>query len=176
MIYTAYYNQNNEILIISSDNTITDSKVIDEDTYFYNGDQLVGANIHIKDLEPGLIDLSSVKDKRIEKFVNEEHPFLYGLIKTCEDHPNSDHLHICNIEDGKSKQIVCGAKNCQANKIAIVAQIGTIMPSGIAIRPSQLVKVDSEGMLCSLKELGKVQISDGIFLTDNDELIGKAFY
>lgn len=70
---------------------------------------------------------------------------------------------------------MCGAKNVETGKVAIVAQIGAVMPSGLAIKPSTLLKVDSCGMMCSLFELGLVDKSEGIFLSDNLDLQGQAF-
>lgn len=176
MVFSSYYNLENKCLIITSDNQVASTKEEGNDLYFYNEEgNVIGANLCLEYDKAGLVDLKAINDPRLEQFINDEPPFKYGLIKTIEDHPNSDHLHICQVNDGVDKQIVCGAKNVEAGKVAIVAQIGAVMPSGLAIKPSTLLKVDSCGMMCSLFELGLADKSEGIFLSDNLDLQGQAF-
>ncbi len=79
---------------------------------------------------------------------------VIGHILECEPHPDSDHLHILKVDLGKEvKQIVCGAPNARKGLKVIVAQIGAKLPGG-EIRPSTIRGVASEGMCCSLLELG----------------------
>lgn len=176
MLYSSYYNEENQILIIASSKQANKQVEENGDVYFYDEEgQMVGANLKMIGLRPGLVDLHSINDPRIGQFCNDQYPFKYGEILSVEKHPNSDHLHICQIDDGEIKQIVCGAKNVCANKIALVAQVGAVMPNGNSIIPSQLLKVDSTGMLCSLYELGLEDSSNGIFLSDNLSLKGQPF-
>lgn len=176
MVFSSYYNLENKCLIITSDNQVASTKEEGNDLYFYNEEgNVIGANLCLEYDKAGLVDLKTINDPRLAQFINDEPPFKYGLIKTIEDHPNSDHLHICQVNDGVDKQIVCGAKNVEAGKVAIVAQIGAVMPSGLAIKPSTLLKVDSCGMMCSLFELGLADKSEGLFLSDNLDLQGQAF-
>ncbi len=80
---------------------------------------------------------------------------VIGEVKECEMHPDSDHLHVCkvNIGDGKIEQIVCGAPNVRKGLKVIVALPGAKLPE-IEIKKSVIRGVESNGMLCSLLELG----------------------
>lgn len=57
---------------------------------------------------------------------------VIGKVLTCEDHPNSDHLHITTVDLGESEpvQIVCGAANVAAGQYVVVATLGTVLYSG----------------------------------------------
>jgi phenylalanyl-tRNA synthetase beta chain len=79
-----------------------------------------------------------------------------GLVKECVMHPDSDHLHVCQVEvkPGEVSQIVCGAPNVEAGKKVIVALPGAVLPGDFKIKPSKIRGVESNGMLCSLQELG----------------------
>ena len=80
---------------------------------------------------------------------------VIGEIKTCEKHPDSDHLHILNVDLGKygEQQIVCGAPNARAGLKVIVARVGAKLPGG-EIKAGVIRGVASNGMCCSLLELG----------------------
>lgn len=104
-----------------------------------------------------------------------------GLVKECEMHPNSDHLHVCQVEvsSGTIEQIVCGAPNVEKGKKVIVAQVGAVLPGDFKIKTSKIRGVESNGMLCSLEELGieEKYIDDefkkGIQLLPEDAPIGE---
>lgn len=104
-----------------------------------------------------------------------------GYVKECEIHPNSDHLHICQVEvrPNEMKQIICGAPNVAAGKKVIVANVGAVLPGDFKIKPSKIRGVESDGMLCSLQELGieekyvDEEFKNGIFLLDEDAPIGE---
>lgn len=77
-----------------------------------------------------------------------------GKVLTCVPHPDSDHMNVTTVEYGEGPvQIVCGAPNCRVGINVIVAKIGAELP-GITIKASTIRGVDSNGMLCSIKELG----------------------
>ena len=79
---------------------------------------------------------------------------VIGHILECEEHPDSDHLHVLKVDLGDGvKQIVCGAPNARKGLKVIVARIGAKLPGG-EIKPSTIRGVASEGMCCSLLELG----------------------
>ncbi|GBG96037.1 tRNA binding domain protein [Lactococcus termiticola] len=99
--------------------------------------------------------------------------FVVAEILEMEDHPDSDHLHICKVEVGMDQpvQIVCGAPNAKQGLKTIAALPGAMMPSGSLIFPGKLRGVDSYGMLCSARELalpnspevrGIIELSDSI--------------
>lgn len=104
-----------------------------------------------------------------------------GYVKECEIHPNSDHLHICQVEvrPNEIKQIICGAPNVAAGKKVIVANVGAVLPGDFKIKPSKIRGVESDGMLCSLQELGieekyvDEEFKNGIFLLDEDAPVGE---
>ncbi|MDT2600613.1 DUF4479 and tRNA-binding domain-containing protein [Enterococcus hulanensis] len=105
--------------------------------------------------------------------------FVVGYVKTCVDHPDSDHLHITEVEidDGKTLQIVCGAPNIEAGQKVVVAKPGAMMPDGQMIWPGSLRGVDSFGMICSAKELHLPNAPEkrGILVLDEDAKTGEKF-
>ncbi len=92
---------------------------------------------------------------------------VVGEVRACENHPNSDHLHIAKVFDGEREiQVVCGAANCRAGLITPFAKIGAVLPDGTAIKKSKLRGVESFGMLCSSRELGLSGEHEGILEMD----------
>lgn len=83
-------------------------------------------------------------------------PFNCVYVLEVVPHPDADKLHICTVDTGKETlQIVCGAPNVHKDMKAILAPIGSVIPSsGLTIKKSKLRGIDSCGMLCSGKELG----------------------
>ncbi len=81
---------------------------------------------------------------------------VVGRVLTCENHPDSDHLHVCTVDVGKGEplQIVCGAPNVAAGILVPVALEGAELPGGFVIKKSKLRGVESRGMLCSSDEIG----------------------
>ena len=81
---------------------------------------------------------------------------IIGKIIDCKDHPDSDHLHILQVDIGPKygiKQIVCGAPNARKNLKVIVAMVGAKLPE-VTIKKGVIRGVESDGMCCSLLELG----------------------
>lgn len=79
---------------------------------------------------------------------------VVGKLIECKDHPDSDHLHITKVDIGSEiLDIVCGAPNCREGLKVIVAKVGAELPGG-EIKASMIRGAESNGMLCSLKELG----------------------
>lgn len=80
---------------------------------------------------------------------------IIGKVLTCEMHPDSDHLHVCTVDIGSEVlQIVCGAPNVRAGLKVIVSLPGAELPGGIIIKKGVIRGVESNGMICSLGELG----------------------
>lgn len=103
---------------------------------------------------------------------------VIGKVLSCEDHPDSDHLHVCQVDLGeKVEQIVCGAPNVATGKKVIVARVGAKLPGG-EIKEGVIRGVQSNGMLCSLLELGvdahilSEDSKNGIELLDEDAPVG----
>lgn len=78
-----------------------------------------------------------------------------GKIISCVPHPDSDHLHVLQVDEGKNgiHQIVCGAPNARTGLTVIVAKEGAVLPL-VTIKKSTIRGVDSDGMCCALYELG----------------------
>ena len=94
---------------------------------------------------------------------------VIGKVLTCEDHPNSDHLHITTVDLGESEpvQIVCGAANVAAGQYVVVATLGTVLYSGeesFTIKKSKIRGVESFGMICAEDEIGIGTSHDGIIV------------
>ena len=89
---------------------------------------------------------------------------VVGKIIKCVDHPDSDHLHVCDVDIGsETLQIVCGAPNAREGIKVIVAKVGAKLPGG-EIKKGKIRGIESNGMMCSKAELGL----DNKFLTDAD--------
>ena len=89
---------------------------------------------------------------------------VIGEIIECVNHPDSDHLHVCKVNIGNEVlQIVCGAPNARVGIKVIVALVGAVLPE-ITIKKGVIRGVESNGMMCSMKELGL----DNKFLTQED--------
>ena len=100
-----------------------------------------------------------------EKLINVTNVTI-GQVKTCEMHPDSDHLHVCTVDVGNEiLDIVCGAPNVRAGLKVIVALPGAELPGGITIKKGVIRGVESNGMLCSMAELGL----ENKFLTEADK-------
>ncbi len=79
---------------------------------------------------------------------------VVGEVKTCEMHPDSDHLHVCTVDVGNEVlNIVCGAPNVRTGLKVIVALDGAQLPGG-TIKRGMIRGQESNGMLCSMAELG----------------------
>ena len=90
---------------------------------------------------------------------------VIGEIKECKMHPDSDHLHCCKVDIGdKVLDIVCGAPNAREGLKVIVALPGASLPGGV-IKKSVIRGEESNGMLCSIAELGL----ENKFLTEEDK-------
>ena len=92
-----------------------------------------------------------------------------GKVLTCEEHPNSDHLHVTTVDLGKGEpqQIVCGAPNVAAGQKVIVADLGCVLYDGdqsFTIKKSKLRGVESLGMICAEDEIGVGTSHDGIIV------------
>lgn len=117
----------------------------------------------------------------IEKVItNKIDNLVIGKIVSCVDHPDSDHLHLCQVDIGKEElqQIVCGASNVREGLKVIVALPGSVLPGDFAIKSSKIRGVESNGMICALYELGLEEKTDetyakGIEELNSDAPIGK---
>jgi phenylalanyl-tRNA synthetase beta chain len=105
---------------------------------------------------------------------------VVGLVVSKEKHPDADKLNVCKVDVGADEhlQIVCGAKNVDAGQKVPVAVIGANLPGDFKIKRAKLRGVESQGMICSAKELGlndkllPKEIQEGILVLPSDTEIG----
>lgn len=104
---------------------------------------------------------------------------VIGEVVECSMHPDSDHLHICQVNDGTSlRQIVCGASNVREGIKVIVALPGAILPGNFEIKTGKIRGIESNGMICAKFELGLEEKTEetynaGITELDSDAPVGK---
>ncbi|MGE8206363.1 phenylalanine--tRNA ligase subunit beta [Heyndrickxia sp. NPDC080065] len=105
---------------------------------------------------------------------------VVGHVLECEKHPNADKLNKCLVDLGAEApvQIICGAKNVAKGQKVAVAIPGAVLPGNFKIKKSKLRGEESNGMICSLQELGiegkliPKEYSEGIFVFPNDVEVG----
>ena len=102
---------------------------------------------------------------------------VIGEVLTCEEHPNSDHLHITTVNVGGAEplQIVCGAPNVAAGQKVVVAVHGTKLYDGdecFTIKRSKIRGVESNGMICAEDEIGIGTDHAGIIVLPADAVVG----
>lgn len=99
---------------------------------------------------------------------------VVGRIESLAPHPQADKLRVAQVEvgGGEKLQIVCGAANARAGMLAPVARVGATLPGGVAIGQAKLRGVDSAGMLCSARELGLAEKSEGLLELDPQAVAG----
>lgn len=127
-----------------------------------------------------ILNAELLKEGFEDSLVNNIEPtFVVAQIKEMIDHPDSDHLHICQVEinDGKTVQIVCGAPNASVGLKTVAALPGAMMPNGSLIFPGKLRGEDSFGMLCSARELALPNAPQvrGIIELSNQVIVGESF-
>lgn len=104
---------------------------------------------------------------------------VVGYVKECVKHPEADKLNICQVDVGDEvTQIICGAPNIAEGQKVIVARTGAILPGDFKIKKAKLRGEESNGMICSLQELGiegkhvAKAYAEGIYVLPNDALVG----
>ena len=138
----------------------------------------VKADMPIKEFCSGLT-ISGSKVERWETEGGEISKVVVGKILSVVPHENSDHLVVCKVDVGHASpdilQIVTGASNVHEGDFVPVAMDGSTLPGGVKIKKGKLRGVESNGMLCSLGELGLTThdfpyaIADGIFIMQQEE-------
>ena len=100
---------------------------------------------------------------------------VVGEVLDFEAHPNADRLRLCRVqteEGAEAHSIICGAKNFVSGDRVMVALPGAVLPGNFKIKKSKLRGIESEGMLCSSKELNIGQDHDGILLLERSHPLG----
>jgi phenylalanyl-tRNA synthetase beta chain len=129
-----------------------------------------------------LIDRMPLIGNEIEEVtkISDATNLVIGKVLEKTKHPESDHLNVCLVDmgDGEPKQIVCGAPNVDKDQKVIVAKIGAVLPGNKKIEQVTLRGVTSNGMICSLEELGieskyiPEEEKHGIHVLPDDAIIG----
>ena len=114
----------------------------------------VDIDVDLKTLAEDMTSVGNEYDSA-EKLINATN-LVVGEVLECEMHPDSDHLHVCKVDVGNGEilQIVCGAPNVRKGLKVIVALVGAELPGDFKIKAGKIRGVESNGMLCSIAELG----------------------
>lgn len=103
--------------------------------------------------------------------------FTVAYVQSAEKHPNADKLRVCMVDTGREVlQVVCGAPNARAGMYGVFAAAGTVVPgTGLKLTKSMIRGVESNGMLCSEREMGLGQDHDGIIDLPGQPVVGSPF-
>lgn len=121
------------------------------------------------------LTMAGLEVEGVDVLGNDLDGVVVAQIIDCEPHPNADKLRVCkvSIDRGEPLQIVCGAPNARAGLKAPLATIGAKLPSGMEIKKAALRGIESNGMLCSAKELGIDSDASGLMELPADAPVGK---
>ena len=121
-----------------------------------------------------LLTMAGIEIEGIESCGANFDQVVVAQIQQSRQHPNADRLSICVVDDGsgRTRQIVCGAKNYEVGDKVPLALPGAELSGGLRIRESKLRGVDSQGMLCSAKELGIAEDATGLLILSPEARIG----
>ena len=124
----------------------------------------IDENIDVKELAEKMNAVGNEYDEATS-LVNATN-LVVGEVLTCQMHPDSDHLHLCEVNIGEEVlNIVCGAPNVRTGLKVIVAKVGAELPGGVKIKKGLIRGQESNGMLCSLYEIG----IDKKYLSEQDK-------
>ena len=104
--------------------------------------------------------------------------FTVAKVLTAEKHPDADKLQVLTVDTGSGDplQVVCGAPNARAGMKGVLGQPGAIVPSnGMELRKSAIRGVESNGMMCSVRELELGDEHDGIIELPENAPVGQSF-
>ena len=99
---------------------------------------------------------------------------VVAQILESAQHPNADRLSVCKVDDGSGspRQIVCGAKNYKVGDKVPLALPGAVLPGDFKIKTGKLRGVESEGMMCSAKELKLAEDAEGLLILPEHAVVG----
>lgn len=124
---------------------------------------------------------SGIEVEGIEAVVSEQAiGVVVGHVISCEKHPDADKLNLCQVDIGTEQlQIICGAPNVAEGQKVAVAKPGAVLPGNFKIKKVKLRGIESNGMICSLKELGvkesfiPAEYTSGIYVFPKDAVVGE---
>ena len=125
------------------------------------------------------ITRGGIEVEGVEYLAEEISGVVVGYVESKEKHPDAEKLNVCQVNVGEEEnlQIVCGAPNVDAGQYVIVAKVGAKLP-GIKIKKAKLRGVESQGMICSLGELGLSKsvvpknYQEGIYVFETKQELG----
>ena len=125
------------------------------------------------------ITRGGIEVEGVEYLAEEISNVVVGYVVSKEKHPDAEKLNVCQVNVGEEEnlQIVCGAPNVDAGQYVIVAKVGAKLP-GIKIKKAKLRGVESQGMICSLGELGLSKsvvpknYQEGIYVFETEQELG----
>ncbi|MFC7061580.1 phenylalanine--tRNA ligase subunit beta [Halobacillus seohaensis] len=127
-----------------------------------------------------IITKTGIEVESVEPVAENITGVVVGHVNSCEQHPNADKLSLCQIDVGEATlQIVCGASNISAGQKVAVATPGAVLPGDFKIKKTKLRGEVSNGMVCSLQELGvnekdvPKEFQDGIYVFPEDVQVGQ---
>jgi len=136
--------------------------------------ELVEFKTEINELSERL-SMTGFEVESLDELSEQAKNVVVGFVEEIKSHPNAEKLKICTVDVGLPKKlnIVCGANNVKAGFHVLVAKVGAYLSSkSLKIKLSNLRGIESEGMICSLEELGIESNNEGIeILEENDSII-----
>lgn len=128
----------------------------------------------------GLADRLTLLGHEVDAVEPAAPPFsdvVVARIDAVDAHPRADRLHVCRVDDGgdELRTVVCGAPNAVAGARVPYARIGAGLPGGQRIEHTDVRGVDSQGMLCSGRDLGLTEAADGLLELPADAPVGGDF-
>ena len=122
-----------------------------------------------------LLTRAGIKVESVTKKGAEFPQIVIAQILESNQHPNADRLSVCRVDGGigQPRQIVCGAKNYKPGDKVPLALPGAVLPGGFKIKVGKLRGVESEGMLCSAKELGLADDAEGLLILPKEAPVGR---
>ena len=121
------------------------------------------------------LTLSTAEVEGVERWAPHLSDVIVGHVTQREQHPNADRLSVCQVDvgTGDALNIVCGAPNVDAGQKVAVARVGTVLPGDLKLKRSKIRGVESQGMICSVRELELGDDHDGIWVLPDDVAIGQ---
>lgn len=102
---------------------------------------------------------------------------IVARLASVDPHPEADRLTLCQVETGNATvQVVCGATNHKTGDLVALAQVGSVLPGDFKIKKSRIRGVESQGMLCSEKELNLAESSAGIMILPAGLALGQPVF
>ena len=122
-----------------------------------------------------LLTMAGLEVEAMEKVAPAFNSVVVAEVISVDKHPDADRLNVCQVNAGESSPltIVCGAANVKAGIKVPCARIGAVLPNDFRIKQAKVRGIDSFGMLCSSKELGLAEESDGLWILPEEAPAGE---